>query len=419
MANFSVKISETKNIENQFEKIETCLAEMADQIEGIRNSCAAANTIAFARIQSNLKKGRSDISNLRVSVSGFRVSLDEVMRLYEETEKSILGRGDMPSLSTGGKQEDGSKREENLSPFDQLKEKIRQWLENYSKQAPEDDAKQWMKLFTKSNGIEGEGLVDSILGYFDDLEGFFDWWVNKKGQPQGMSHLCDLAETSGKLWNAFYKYFESKDVTGIFKKEWGKKAAGVNLAGSVFGMFSDMIDAFTSDADNAWDKGSDFLNAFKGVVKVGASAAEYDAITTHAKTGPIKLWKTFANMILSTLSQGAESIGTYSSDGRWTLTDTAATSIEASVSGLDAGVSGIISLATLGLIDADTLRKLYNIPTAKEISSTIEKGATARGEEIGRYILDHPELRDAYTNGNAFQKCMSFFTASYKCILGI
>ncbi|MCI9582176.1 MAG: hypothetical protein HFG46_00570 [Clostridium sp.] len=95
MANFSVKFSETQYIGNQFEKIETCLSKMADQIENVRNSYAATNTIAFARIQSNLKKGRSDISDLKVSVSGFRVSLDEIMRLYEETEKSILGRGDM------------------------------------------------------------------------------------------------------------------------------------------------------------------------------------------------------------------------------------------------------------------------------------------------------------------------------------
>ena len=36
---------------NQFEKIETCLSKMADQIENVRNSYAATNTIAFARIQ--------------------------------------------------------------------------------------------------------------------------------------------------------------------------------------------------------------------------------------------------------------------------------------------------------------------------------------------------------------------------------
>lgn len=94
MGSFSVNFSETKNTGNQLEKIIICLADMADQVEWVRNSYTAANTVASARIQSRLKKNRADLYALKASISGFRVSLEEIMRLYEETEKSILGSGE-------------------------------------------------------------------------------------------------------------------------------------------------------------------------------------------------------------------------------------------------------------------------------------------------------------------------------------
>lgn len=402
MTNFSVKLTNLKQAEDLFIEVGICLENVIEEIQKISNSNVLEMNYAFLRTKSELKNSCTTIFSLKESIFELESALEKINARYENAESTIINN---EIISDNSVQEKKEGRQNDSHGTQWVKEKMREWLNHQPNHEKDDYIEKW---FRTTFGNESE-LAGPLVQYIEDIENFLKWWTDNEGKPeQGWAEICDLAETSSKLWDAFYNYIKSQDPTGIFGKKWGKDVAVADIGGSLLGMISDAIEAVTSDDKNGEGKWSKFFEVLEGGIDVEESVAEYEVLMKGKEAPAIKLWTTFAKTILGTVSQGVDSISKYSADKTWDLNDTGCTLIEASISGLDAEASGIISFFTLGLCDMDTVREILNLPTALEVSTTLENWAYTRSQKISDYILKSPELTDMFLNGNFFQKASSF-----------
>ncbi|MCD7716106.1 MAG: hypothetical protein LUI39_06615 [Lachnospiraceae bacterium] len=265
-----------------------------------------------------------------------------------------------------------------------------------------------LKDLEKFGGITGAGFAGSLVSYLQDLKEFLT------GDMQGLSgsaDLCDLAETSSKLWNALYKLLKSSDSTGVVENAWGTAAAEVGLGGSliaVIGGIVDMVESVTSDDTTTGEKISSVIDAISESVGVEKSIYELQNVGTkssgiYSETG---VWATFATTIFSSISQLVKSVDNYSSDGSWDWGDTGATGVEVAISGLSTIISGltfgIISPETFGTSTEEISEGIEN--WANDVGTSLGNFLNDLGAKAGKYIGSDLEKYNQYKNGNIFTK---------------
>lgn len=409
MADFSVK---TINLE----KISSQLCDIKGELGQIGEAVNNAGKVSFLEVSQGYRQIRRRIYAVAGKLSAYEklsaqmgTALADIALLYEKAEQNILGNGD----SFLAEREKADKVQDSLFDVGRIKDWLRKYLDGESDSSSEDEIKLWLKTLFRSNEMDGDGLIDSVLGYIGGIEDFLRWWVDGKGNPaDGWVNVCDLSNTSSKLWDAIYKYFSSQDATGVFRKQWGDKVAFVNVLGSLMGMTGDAIEAVSDREGDGWQKASNLVDVMNGGAEVEGAVAKFEAVVKGTDAGPVKLWTTLVNTVFSTISQTFDSISKYSKDGTWDTHDTAATMMEASISGLDAELSGIISFFTLGFMDMDTVRAVCNLPTPEEASDMLENWSDETGKELGNFILRDKHLTRMARNGNFLEKTASYATAA-------
>ena len=195
MPNFSVKTTNLKTTESQFNDIKSCLESAFEDVKRVSNASSLGTSRSFAQIKKELNNTCTDIIDYKNTLSKLKVSLEEIIELYDKTEGNILSNTDVAFMDL---QEIKTEEEKNISSgIEKLKDRIREWLNTQPDSDADDDLKVWLKHFFKGNDLDGDGLIDSFLGYFDDIGDFLNWWVGGNGDTvQGYAAVCDLTKTS-------------------------------------------------------------------------------------------------------------------------------------------------------------------------------------------------------------------------------
>ena len=247
------------------------------------------------------------------------------------------------------------------------------------------------KLIDNSTGE----FSSDILKYCNDLIQLFSGGDGKK---MGIVRWCDLADSSCSLWKGFYEIlrdgFQDDKIKKQFEDHFGIGASAIGLIGSYSGFFGSFIQYyFTKDRD-------DYADCVKSLVDAGKES--YLALAKPDSNYSAHTYTSIIQCAVDFSAQLEESVQKYSRDGKWSMVDTGATGIEASITGLNT----LISKYTYGAIS------LENIGTSPEkVSETTIEGAKNWGTAAGEMILNDPKLRKEYEEANAWKKKTMLFWA--------
>ena len=389
MSMFSVRKNNLDGLVNQETDFIRQLQKIEDDINHIIRNFAYHGA-GRNRCLRRLKAVNSDINRSKRTMEMMRDALSQGVRKYQDTEKRIGENAKVKAFQYS----DISKTEAIVKSGNELPEK--------------DSLYSYIKAILKYNEKFGEdenaGISGAILGYLKNLQEVFE--------GRSKTDFFDLAESSSKLWTAFYKYLSEQDVTGIFKKKWGKGASAVSWAGSIMGLFSAICDA--QEADNStvfsqWSNAFDILDEGTDVVKDGYEWLRYEDVLNdkggiHSNAGKYAI---LAKTIFSTAGQTIKSVEKYGEDGSWSTDDTARTMVEASVAGLETMASGL----TFGIISAETFRT-----SVDEIAQNLENGTTYLAQQSADYIKMHNELLDRWESGSELDQVGVFCEALFKMV---
>lgn len=392
---FSVKVNNLENLINQ-EYVFICqLGQMEDEINHIIRNFAYHGA-GRERCLRRLKAVNNSIYSSQRKMEIMREALSEGIRRYQDTEKQICENTETDRFqyrvvnsngsSTAGSSMGARGNNKNRTLSDSLYSSI----------------KAFFKYKEKFEKDKGAGLAGAVMSYVKDLQNF----LNKKSGAD----FFDLAKSSSKLWNACYKYFLINDDKGLLKKQWGKKAAGVSMAGSIMGLISTVYDVSEKENDTffkRWGNLSDVLKDGTDVVKDGYELWNYEELLNkknglHSTAGKYAI---LAKTAFSVAGQTGRSIEKYSADGYWSVDDTARTMTEISVAGLETMVSGL----TFGIISADTFGT-----SAEKMATDIENAATELGRWAGEYIVDHEDMRKRWEKGSKLEQAGLIYEALFR-----
>ena len=368
---------------------------------------------------------------------------------------------------------------------DEQEAMIKKWLAEHPEYEAYVDIIDFLKSVFKTGGKAGSKESAAVSKAFSYYKSFLDFYMGDKEGWTGAKDLADLADKSCGLWKAFYDYlddfykgsngifnedlvknydefrnlfFNGEDIIpdfienasekgkwGMFSKSFAKKAEGVGIVGSIFGVISSLCgagDTISSSNEKGFattageiigelDSGVDLWGSVLEYIHVNDEAIN---ITTKGANGiysPLSFYTAIVKGGISTVSQAFKSVGKYSADGKYDLTDAANTGVEASVHGLGSMIDSltfglgkyIASGMTLGFISPDEF-------TADNISAKLENGSADLGEALawgyddliikattgtkaGEYIQNDPELKKKFRNaGRIGQAALTFYAAA-------
>lgn len=390
---FSIKPNQIIKICDQIFEI---TSKLNQQMIGIENSISALETLSGTdKVISSLKNQFFIIDEEYLVLCNMEMALNNVMILYSDCEKRIC---------------DNANDKKGFNFGDTEKNKVQ--VEQKEKEDKEYDFlysffKAYFTFNEKSKLDDSAGIEKGLLEYFKEFWDFF-------GEKKDISGLFELADSSSSLWNEFYKFLEKKDATGILRKQWGERAAGIEVIGSLLGLLATIYNTTQEENINngkKWknffeilEEGTDFSKDIYDLFTYNEAAQLEEGLYTEAG-----LYIILIKTILSSVGQAGESISVYYEDGIWDMNDTSRTCIEVSVSGLNSLISGL----TYGIISAETFGT-----TPEEIYQNIENVSAVVGQSAGEYIYEHSEMRDKWNSGNVFNRIGLIVEAMYKQRVG-
>lgn len=415
MAEYTVRFADMRKTEAALEQVSRRMAKLSDQIERVGRSTALNGTDAFAGVRRSLRSQGSRTETLGEQTGAMRTALGDIAGIYERMERELIGfqlethtsdpagTPDAGFSGVGGGGGGGrgwggpSEAETQISP-DEEKDPVMGLIKAY------------LIYLDKIGKNDSAGFVKSLIDYWEKLKDFYG------GQMRGFTgaeELCSLGKSSCSLWKALYSILKagdpskSKDFIGNFATQWGKTAAGVGIIGKGFGFSEGLLElAETWDKSTLqqWAAGLDLFGDGADLVKAVDDFQRAGQITNGLYT-PVGLYAIVAKATGSTLSQFMESYEQYSADGVFDLGDLGATGIDGSIEGIYSIISGL----TFGIISEDTIGI-----SAEDISGSIKSAAEKTGNRAGQYIVDHPELNEAYNKGGFFTRAAITFYAAVK-----
>lgn len=232
----------------------------------------------------------------------------------------------------------------------------------------------------KVSDNETIGFSADILDYVNNVLKFFG---GDKTEAFGIVQWCKLTDSSAALWKGLYEVlhmgFSDEKIQKLFETKFGPVAAGVGIGGAFAGMIGSILQA---TKNKEW----------KDIAGIGSSATDlgkniYFVADPSAAKYPVHAYTSILKSGMDFTGQLADSVAEYSKDGKWSMGDTGATGIEASVQGLNT----LVSEFTFGIISLEAINS-----SPEEISKALESGAEEWADQASDYILQNPELNKEY-----------------------
>lgn len=387
MSTFSIKGSNLDGLIDQEADFTRQLEKTKNDIDSIISKFAYYGA-GRARCLRRLKAVSSKISTHKRSMEMMREALSQGVKKYQDTEKRICG-----NAKTGKFQYNDINKPEAV-------------VKNGNEHTLDDPfylyIKAILKYKEKFNDDENAGISWGFLNYMEGLRNFWD--------ERSEADFFDLGQSSSELWTAYYEYLSKQDSTELFEKKWGKRVAGVSVAGSIMGLISAVYDTAEQDNDTfskKWDSTFDILEEGTDVIKDGYEWWNYEELLKgkegiHSTAGKYAI---LAKTLFSVAGQAGKSIERYSEDGSWSMDDTARTMIESSVAGLESMVSGL----TFGIISAET----FGV-SVDDICKNLEDGTQNLGQQAADYIKEHEDMYDRWNKGSELDKAGLICEALFK-----
>ena len=394
---------------------------------------------SFSAVTSMLESGAEAARN---SAATFSSLDDSLAKLFGQgpgadmaSGASAAARAGMASMTGGSTTFDFQQGQNGglISPdqIDDLQDKTIDALKDISK-------------LIKEAGNKEAGIFKNGLSYMED---FVNFLLGDKSGLSGTKDWCDLTDSTLGLWKGMYDYLFEKyeGFDKFFSKSFSKKVGGIGVASDVFGLISSLcgaMDTISSSNEKGFaTTAGEIIGEFDSGVDLWGSVLKYihvndEAIniTTKGANGiysPLSFYTAIVKGGISTVSQAFKSVGKYSADGKFDLTDAANTGVEASVHGLGSMIDSltfglgkyVASGMTLGFISPDEF-------TADNISAKLENGSADLGEALawgyddliikattgtkaGEYIQNDPELKKKFRNaGRIGQAALTFYAAA-------
>ena len=252
----------------------------------------------------------------------------------------------------------------------------------------------------KANMNDGAGLLSDVFDYLGSLVNFLS------GDMKGLTGAADyfnLTDSTVGLWTGGYDYLKKfyNGIGNTFSIDNQINVKGLDIAGNTFGFIGAIYGAVDT-INNTEDIGAagiigEIIGTGDEAVEIGEGVVELlyigeNGVNITTKSGvysALNIYGAICESGVATISQAFKSIEKYSSDGVWSLTDTAET-------GIDIAVAGIYELGHALTFGADDL--IYGLELsggngnadmsyAEKAAEGLKIGARKVGEMIGNWWI--------------------------------
>ena len=383
--------NEIKNISSQFNDLSGRL-----YAESGRGSYQFAGG---ARIRTSIQDAGTRMDHYHELALDMSQRLILIADLYEKAELRNMGK------STGSQSSSGDEGAQNPGdPGDQvdIADRIFSWLKG---------------IFGVADGAGSKpgGVLKNLTSYVQALYGFLS---GDKAGYGGAEDFFTLGDKSIGAWTGFYGFLKDryKDSGKAFSLDNQRRVAGLDIFGGLLGLVSTGfgIADTLQDSDGTgtfgiigevFGGGEDVIDIWAGAEKLKHVGDAADNITTkHGLYSPLKKYTALGKSIFASVSQAFKSVDNYSADGSWDLGDTGRTGIELAVEGLYSMVDSL----SFGIISEDTIGI-----SGQQISTALENAAAETGNRAGNYIVNHPDLLDAYNNSGVIGRVFITFYGAF------
>lgn len=240
------------------------------------------------------------------------------------------------------------------------------------------------------------GIASKFTNY---LNSFYSLFKGDNTIAATSSDITALTKSSLDLWIEIHDWFSKQSQYSgetIFKEENQAKIKALGIVSSVLSLTSSVIAASDKlDEKKLSEIIADYMDCGKDVFSIVEEVYKYkeNPITELSDGGvysPLGAYGAIAKACISSVSQLVRSIGEYSSDGNWTLEDTADTMIDFAT----AGLYEITHFLTLGLDEViysaifKAAGKTGDVDYAKEIADGFKNIGDTIGITIGNFIAN-------------------------------
>lgn len=248
--------------------------------------------------------------------------------------------------------------------------------------------KNLFKGYGKLKHDDTSEFTADILEYVHD---FIQLYSGGNGKEPGIVRWLNLADSSCGLWKGFYEIlkdgFKEETIKRLFENKLGDIADVIGMTGAFAGFLGSYIQFSKTGTME------DFQDMAKSIVGVGkeiylAEVHPDSSYSAHTYTSIIKSGIDFTVQV-------GESVKKYSQDGEWSMRDTGATGVEASIAGLNTLISGY----TFGIVSLETIGT-----SPEEVSKVALTGADNWGKKAGEMIRNDPELKKEYDEASSLKK---------------
>lgn len=391
MANITVNTENLRHVADEQMVIAKQILTIESRLRGVTTRIGNMNFSNLALIKKTLSDSGKNISSEQDKLLLLAKKLEEISLIYERTENNIRIK------EGAGSNEKGLPTDSDSIAEDNQDNQFIAWLKAIFKIQDKTG-------YNDESGILGDGLsyIETLLKFFkSDLSGL-----------SGIENCFDLGDKSIGLWKGFYDYLKDfyQGAGKTFSINNQYIAAKIGIVGGILGGIGGLCGAVDTinNTDNIGTAGviGKILGVGDNVVDIGVDIEKMKNIGKSVDTrvySPTMCYTTIAKSYLSAISQGFTSYDKYSADGVWDLKDTAATGLEASVSGLGT----MIDTLTFGLVSERTTGI-----SSEEVSECFSKLANNAGTRAGNYILNNSELHQKYENANGIGKVLITFYAA-------
>ena len=372
MGEFSVNIAGCREAAESLSDNSELLEKIAEEIAQVSRELTEQQE-SMIQMRTRLRNISESVYQQHEKTGKIKEALNSCLNIYEKTEMDICSKKSIEK-NVENTENDIQNNTRNVDigkilGFSGDEEGIKKLIEKM------------LKINEESN--PESKMSKELLAYITSLNDFYSG--DKKGTT-GVADLAELGSDSADLWSKFYEYLKDQDAIGELEKKFGTTAGIVGILGAISGTIGKAAGVFDTEGKTT----GQLISAWGDTATEGVGILEELDGALGGKKMAGGGYFTLGKTTLATFSELLESYSEYTADGELSGNDVGAI-------GIDASIKGLTELArdvTGGIVDID----------AEYTAEVVKDWASDWGTRAGNYILDNPELKEQYMNGNGFQR---------------